>query len=73
MFKLAEEADKKNLKVGVGLMVRHCKGRQELYQKIRGGELGELIMMRAYRLGGQAARAPKPDGNELLYQVRRFT
>jgi predicted dehydrogenase len=72
MFKLAEEADKKNLKVGVGLMVRHCKGRQELYEKIREGELGDLIMMRAYRLGGQAARAPKSDGNELLYQVRRF-
>ena len=28
---------KKNLKVGVGLMVRHCKGRQELHERINGG------------------------------------
>ena len=34
MLELAEEADKKNLKVGVGLMVRHCRGRQELLERI---------------------------------------
>ncbi|MHC4098361.1 MAG: Gfo/Idh/MocA family oxidoreductase, partial [Planctomycetota bacterium] len=28
LFKLAEESVKKNLKVGVGLMIRHCRGRQ---------------------------------------------
>jgi len=28
LLKLAEESVKKNLKVGVGLMVRHCRGRQ---------------------------------------------
>ena len=47
MFQLGEEAEKKNLKVGVGLMVRHCKGRQALWKKIRDGELGELILLRA--------------------------
>ncbi|MGB9602433.1 MAG: Gfo/Idh/MocA family oxidoreductase, partial [Limisphaerales bacterium] len=30
MLQMADEATKKNLKVGVGLMVRHCRGRQEL-------------------------------------------
>src|SRR5713226_6968556 len=35
MLKLAEEAAKKNLKVAVGLMIRHCRGRQELHQRIR--------------------------------------
>src|SRR6185369_462291 len=35
MFKLADEADKENLKVGVGLMVRHCNGRKELWERIR--------------------------------------
>jgi predicted dehydrogenase len=35
MFKLAEDADKKNLKVGVGLMIRHCRGRRELFDRIR--------------------------------------
>ena len=29
-----EESVQKNLKVGVGLMIRHCRGRQELHQRI---------------------------------------
>ena len=35
MLDLAEQATAKNLKVGVGLMVRHCRGRQELEKRIR--------------------------------------
>ncbi len=35
MFELAKKADEKNLKCGVGLMVRHCRGRQELHERIR--------------------------------------
>jgi predicted dehydrogenase len=76
MFKQAEEADRKNLKVGVGLMVRHCKGRIELFDRIQNGEIGEIIAMRAYRMHGPAGFAfspPKPDNmSELLYQVQRF-
>ncbi|MBI4325732.1 MAG: Gfo/Idh/MocA family oxidoreductase, partial [Chloroflexi bacterium] len=74
MLKLAEEADKKNLKVGVGLMVRHCKGRQELFDRIKSGPIGDLITLRAYRMGGASANAgPKPENQrELLYQVQRF-
>src|SRR5947209_1941602 len=37
MFKLAEESEKKNLKVGVGLMCRHCDARGELYKRIQDG------------------------------------
>ena len=72
MFKLAEESKKKNLKVGVGLMIRHCRGRQELHKRIEGGEIGDIILLRGYRLGGQAALAGNPEGDELLYQIRRF-
>ncbi len=74
MFQLAEEASKKNLKVGVGLMVRHCRGRQELYQRIRDGQIGDIIAMRAYRMGPASANAnPKPDTqSELMYQIQRF-
>jgi len=74
MLKLAEEADAKKLKVGVGLMVRHCKGRQELHQRLQNGEIGELTYLRAYRMGGAAATAgPKPaDMTETMYQIRRF-
>jgi predicted dehydrogenase len=74
MLKLAEEADKKNLKVGVGLMVRHCRGRQELNKRIREGELGELFMLRAYRMAGASATTghKQPTQSEALFQVQRF-
>jgi predicted dehydrogenase len=74
MLKLAEESVKKNLKAGVGLMIRHCRGRQELKRRIDDGEIGNIIAMRAYRMAGRASTArPKPDGiSELLYQVQRF-
>jgi predicted dehydrogenase len=76
MLKLAEEADKKNLKVGVGLMVRHCRARHELLKRIQDGEIGDITMMRAYRMHGPAASAfsdPKPDTiSELMYQIQRF-
>jgi len=74
MLKLAEESKRRNLKVGVGLMVRHCRGRQELLQRIRGGEIGEIVAMRGYRMSGcSATTGPKPaDTSELLYQIARF-
>ena len=74
MLELARQADAKNLKVGVGLMVRHCRGRQELHQRIKDGQIGDIVLMRAYRTGGRAAAAgPAPaDGSELLYQIQRF-
>ncbi|MHC4285368.1 MAG: Gfo/Idh/MocA family oxidoreductase, partial [Planctomycetota bacterium] len=74
LFKLAEESVKKNLKVGVGLMIRHCRGRQELKRHIDDGEIGDIMMMRAYRMGGRAcAVGPKPDGiSELLWQIQKF-
>lgn len=74
MLALAEESEKKKLKVGVGLMVRHCKGRIELKERIDAGQIGDLVLLRAYRMGGVACTAgPRPaDQNELLYQIRRF-
>ena len=75
MIKLAEEADKKNLKVGVGLMIRHCRGRQQLKERIDSGEIGEIIAMRGYRMAGPMVgfAGPRPDDiSELLYQVQKF-
>ena len=37
MIALAELADEKNIKSAVGLMVRHCRGRQELHERIQNG------------------------------------
>lgn len=76
MRKLAEEASQKNLKVAVGLMWRHCAARRELVDRVQQGEIGDLIMMRTYRLHGPIgffASPPKPDGiSHLMYQIQRF-
>lgn len=74
LLALAEASEKKNLRVGVGLMVRHCKGRLELHERIKQGQIGDLTLLRAYRMGGSAGTAgPRPDqSTELLYQVKRF-
>lgn len=76
MLDLAKQADRKNLKVSVGLMIRHCRARQELHKRISDGEIGDLIAMRAYRMHGPVGscfseRKPK-DREELLWQIERF-
>jgi predicted dehydrogenase len=76
MLKLAEQASEKNLKVGVGLMVRHCKGRQELKERIANGEIGDILALRAYRMHGPVGSAftgKKPDNmTEVMFQINRF-
>lgn len=74
LLELAEKSVQKNLKVGVGLMIRHCRGRLELHDRIKNGEIGEIIALRAYRMGGGGGfTGPKPeDMSELLYQIQRF-
>ena len=52
MLALAEQSVKKNLKVAVGLMIRHCRGRQQLVERIRSNEIGEILTLRAYRMSG---------------------
>lgn len=76
MLKLGEEAAAKNLKVGVGLMSRHSKPMQELHQRVQNGELGEILLMRGYRIhppAGFFESPAKPAGmSDLDYQIRRF-
>ncbi len=76
MLELAAKSVEKNLKVGVGLMCRHCAARQELHDRIQNGEIGDILLMRAYRMAGptgSAAALPKPkDESELMYQIRNF-
>ncbi len=76
MIELARQSAAANLKVGVGLMSRHCEARRQLVDRIRSGELGELVVMRTYRMHGPIGAFPskRKPGNisELRYQVQRF-
>jgi predicted dehydrogenase len=77
MLQLGEESMKKNLKVGVGLMCRHCNARRELFDRIQDGQIGDVILLRAYRVAGPTGSAfvkPRPADmpSELLYQIRSF-
>src|ERR1039458_10341376 len=74
MLQLAEESVKKNLKVGVGLMCRHCKARLEPLDRIKQGQIGDITTLRSYRLVGAAGfTGPRPnDMTELLYQIQRY-
>lgn len=74
MLALAEQSAQKNLKVGVGLMCRHCKARWELLDRIRDGQIGDITLLKTYRLVGPAGfcgRKP-PEMSELLYQVQQY-
>ncbi len=76
MFALGQEAEKQNLKVGVGLMCRHCDARRELFDRIKNGEIGDVTLLQAYRMAGptgSAAVGPKSEEmSELLYQIKNF-
>ena len=76
MLALNEEAKKKNLKVAVGLMCRHCVARQELHDRIQNGAIGDILLLRAYRQTGPVGSAftgPKPEEyTELQWQIKRF-
>jgi hypothetical protein len=76
MLELDKAAKAKNLKVGVGLMSRHSRALQQLAERVHGGEIGEIILQRGYRMHGPVgyfSSLPKPAGiSELMYQVQRF-
>ena len=76
MLELAKEASAKGLKCGVGLMSRHARHLQELHKRVQDGEIGDVLLMRGYRMHGPVASAfstrwpGKP--TELLWQISRF-
>ena len=76
MLELAKEASAKGLKCAVGLMSRHARHLQELHKRVQDGEIGDVLLMRGYRMHGPVASAfstrwpGKP--SELLWQISRF-
>jgi len=50
ILRAGEAAAKKNLKIAAGVMCRHSSARQALIQKMREGAMGEIQLIRAYRM-----------------------
>ena len=70
MLRAGEAAERKNLKIGAGLMARHSSARQALIQKIREGAMGDIQLIRAYRMDSGYQMGPFQRGeNELLWQL----
>jgi len=72
MLRAGELAEQKKLKIAAGLMCRHSVARQAMIEKIRNGELGDILLVRAYRMDGGGRRLDKwnSKGSELLWQIR---
>jgi len=71
LLRLYEVAKKKNIKVAAGLQCRHSPARQALIKKIRNGEMGEIPLIRANRLGGRRWLGNQGDkSNDLMSQMQ---
>ncbi len=69
----AEEAKRKNLKVGVGLQRHHQLPYLETVKRIRDGAIGDLVFLRCYWNGaGVWTRPRQPGMTEMEYQMRNW-
>ena len=64
ILRAGEAAEKKNLKIAAGLMCRHSSARQALIQKIRDGAMGDIQLIRAYRMDSGYVMAAVPARRE---------
>jgi myo-inositol 2-dehydrogenase/D-chiro-inositol 1-dehydrogenase len=75
VLEVAKEADKKGLKVGVGLQRHHQPGYIETIKRLQDGAIGDLVSMRAYWNSGGVwdPRASRDQvKTELEYQLRNW-
>ncbi|MBI3413759.1 MAG: Gfo/Idh/MocA family oxidoreductase [Verrucomicrobia bacterium] len=76
----AEEAKKKNLKVGVGLQRHHQLGYLETMKRLHDGQIGDIVSMRCYWNGTTPWVKPRADLErqagrkltEMEYQMRNW-
>jgi myo-inositol 2-dehydrogenase/D-chiro-inositol 1-dehydrogenase len=74
VMETAREADRKNLKVGVGLNRRHSPLHETVMDHVHGGAIGDILTYRQYNLRGQPKRPKElPAGmGELERQIRNW-
>jgi predicted dehydrogenase len=71
LLRLGKEAEKKNLKIMAGFQCRHSPARHALIERIREGAMGDIVLMRANRLGGVGWLGSQGQkSNELMSQLQ---
>ena len=74
VLRAGEVAAQKNLKVASGLMWRHDPPREEVVRRLHEGAIGEIILLRTYRLHGPVGFNPRQPGeSELAHQIRNYS
>jgi myo-inositol 2-dehydrogenase / D-chiro-inositol 1-dehydrogenase len=69
----ADEATKKNLKVGVGFQRHHQPAYLETVKRIQDGAVGDITLLRCYWDGGSRDGVERlPDETEMHYQIRNW-
>ena len=69
----AEEAKKKNLKVGVGFQRRHQRSYLEMIRRLHDGAVGDIQTLRVYWDGGSRDGVERlPGETEMHYQIRNW-
>ncbi len=67
-----QQAQEGNLKVAAGLQCRHSVARQEMIEKVRAGELGDIPLVRATRsCGSNFLAKPPADVDHVAWQIAR--
>jgi predicted dehydrogenase len=73
VIRAGEAAARKNLKIAAGLQCRHSANRHELILRMRAGELGDLQLIRAYRMQPVGWLGKRPENvKDLHWQIRNF-
>ncbi len=74
VLRAGEAGAKKNLKIASGLMWRHDPAREEAVQRIHGGAIGDILLLRTYRNHGPVGFQPKQPGqSELAHQSVNYS
>ena len=69
----AEKSKQKNLAVGVGLQRHHQAVYRETIARLQDGQIGDILLMRAYWNGSRPWFRPRQEGQtEMEYQMRNW-
>jgi predicted dehydrogenase len=74
VLRAGELAGQKNLKIASGLMWRHDPPREEVVRRLHDGTIGDIILLRTYRMHGPVGFHPRQPGeSELAHQIRNYS